>query len=105
MLDVGDGRQPERVKGKVQKLGVVINRAPAEEVVGMVSQQYDTAGARAPPIRAANGLSLIRVVAQHVANLLAPRMRESRGHESAHTFDGNSTQHKRLVKKHRGQQR
>ena len=94
MLDVGDGRQPERREGAVQERGVFINRAPAEEVVGMVSQQFDTAGARAPPIRAANGLGLIRVVAQDVANLLAPRMRESRGNESALTFDDNSTQQK-----------
>ena len=105
MLDVGDGRQPEHLEGAVQKRGVVINRAPAEEVVGMVSQQFDTAGARAPPIRAADGRFLERVVAQDVANLLAPRMRESRGHESAHTFDDNSTQQKRWVTKHRGPQR
>ena len=105
MLDVGDGRQPEHLEGAVQKRGVVINRAPAEEVVGMVSQQFDTAGARAPPIRAADGRFLERVVAQDVANLLAPRMRESRGHEPAYTFDGNSTRHKRWANKHRGPQR
>ena len=104
MLDVGDGRQPERVEGAVQKRGVVINRAPAEEVVGMVSQQHDTAGARAPPIRAADGRFLERVVAQDVANLLAPRMRESRGNESALTFDDNSTQQKRWANKRRGPQ-
>ena len=38
-LDVVVGRQPEGLEGKVQKLGVVINRAPAEYVVGIISQQ------------------------------------------------------------------
>ena len=93
-LDVIDGRQPERREGTVQERGVFINREPAEEVVGMISRQFDTAGARAPPIRAADGRFLERVVAQDVANLLAPTMRESRLHESAHPFYDNSTQQK-----------